>query len=117
MSIKLKRAYDEAAKNDGTRILVDRLWPRGVSKEDAKIDEWLKEIGPTDDLRKKFHNEEITFNAFKKQYLKQLEAEKRQEALDELKKLNKSENQITLVFAAKDEEENQAVVLKEILSK
>lgn len=117
MSIKLKRIYEDAAKSDGNRILVDRLWPRGVSKEDAKLEHWFKEIGPTDTLRKKFHDDEITFGEFKNQYLEQLEAEKRQEALDEIKKLQKSEKQITLVFAAKNEEENQAVVLKELLSK
>lgn len=113
MSIKLKRIYDEPAKNDGTRILVDRLWPRGISKENAKLDHWLKEIGPTDELRKSFHNDDLPFNKFKEKYLKELKSGEQKEALDELREIADKEKQITLLFAAKNEQENQAVILKE----
>lgn len=113
MSIKLKRIYDEAAKNDGTRILVDRIWPRGVSKEKARLDHWLKEIGPTDELRKAFHNDDLSFTKFKEKYLNELKEGEQKEAVDELKKLADENKTITLLFAAKNEEENQAVVLKE----
>lgn len=115
LSIKLKRIYDEPTKQDGARILVDRLWPRGISKEKAQLDHWLKEIGPTDDLRKTFHNDNLPFKEFKEKYLEELKAGKQKEALEELKKIADKEKQITLLFAAKNEEENQAVVLKEIL--
>src|SRR5699024_2300915 len=86
LKIKLKRIYDESAKVDGVRILVDRLWPRGVSKEKAKLDHWLKEIGPTDELRKSFHHDEMSFKQFKEKYLKELKSGEQKEALDELKK-------------------------------
>lgn len=115
MKIKLKRIYDEFAKADGVRILVDRLWPRGVSKEKAKLDHWLKEIGPTDELRKSFHNDEMSFKQFKEKYLKELKSGEQKEALDKLKKITADANQITLLFAAKNEKENQAVILKEKL--
>lgn len=111
--IKLKRAYEKLNDEDGYRILVDKLWPRGLSKEDAKIDEWLKEIAPTDTLRKKFH-ESKDFSAFKAQYKKQLQANKRQEACQKILNMAK-EGTVTLVFAAKNVEENNAVVLKEFL--
>lgn len=115
MKIKLKRIYDESAKVDGVRILVDRLWPRGVSKEKAKLDHWLKEIGPTDELRKSFHHDEMSFKQFKEKYLKELKSGEQKEALDELKKIAADANQVTLLFAAKNEKENQAVILKEKL--
>ncbi|MCF3944675.1 DUF488 domain-containing protein [Oceanobacillus alkalisoli] len=115
MKIKLKRIYDESAKADGVRILVDRLWPRGVSKEKANLDHWLKEIGPTDELRKSFHEDERSFKQFKEKYLKELQSGEQKEALDELKKIADDTKQITLLFAAKNKEENQAVILKEKL--
>lgn len=115
MKIKLKRIYDESAKADGVRILVDRLWPRGVSKEKAKLDHWLKEIAPTDELRKSFHHDEMSFKQFKEKYLKELKSGEQKEALDELKKIAADANQVTLLFAAKNEKENQAVILKEKL--
>lgn len=113
MSIKLKRIYEEPARNDGTRILVDRLWPRGISKEKAKLDHWLKEIGPSDDLRNDFHHEDLSFEKFKKKYLEELKSSEQKEAFDELKKIADKEKQITLLFSAKNEEENQAVILKD----
>lgn len=115
MSIKLKRIYEESAKNDGTRILVDRLWPRGISKEKAKLDHWLKEIGPSDDLRKDFHHEDLSFEKFKEKYLEEIKYGEQKDAFDELKRIVNKEKQITLLYAAKDEDKNQAVILKEKL--
>jgi len=115
LAIRLKRIYDKVAKNDGERILVDRIWPRGISKEKAELDHWLKEIGPTDKLRKAFHNDEISFKDFKEKYLKELKSGEQKEALDELKQIADRHKQITLLFAAKNKEEYQAVILKEHL--
>jgi uncharacterized protein YeaO (DUF488 family) len=112
MNVKLKRAYDEPSRNDGYRILVDRVWPRGVSKDEAKIDEWLKDIAPTKDLRKWFNHDPEKWPEFKKRYFRHLE--ERSEAVDEVKQ-RAAEKTVTLVYAAKDEEHNNAVALKEYL--
>ena len=113
MKIKLKRVYEEPEKEDGFRILVDRLWPRGLSKEKAKVDLWLKEVAPSNELRKAFHGEKMEWVEFKKRYLKELGNCK--EHLEVLRK-KAEEEKVTLVYGAKDEEQNQAVVLREVLS-
>jgi uncharacterized protein YeaO (DUF488 family) len=113
MSIQLKRSYDKPAPRDGTRILVDRLWPRGVTKEKAKIDRWMKEIAPSTELRQWFAHDPEKWPEFRKRYRAEL---KGNEALAELKKVAKKQP-VTLVYAAKDEVHNGAVVLKEILEK
>ncbi|HET7361854.1 MAG TPA: DUF488 family protein [Salinimicrobium sp.] len=110
--IKTKRIYDEYAKKDGYRILVDRIWPRGVSKEDAKLDDWNKEIAPSDHLRKWFDHKEERFEEFKKRYKKELEDH--HDDLKEIKKVAK-EKTVTLLYGAKDEKMNQAVVLQDVL--
>ena len=115
MAVKLKRAYDKAAKNDGKRILVDRLWPRGVSKEDANVYEWLKEIGPSNELRQWFDHDPDKFDEFKEKYRKELQDGEQKGSYDKLKSIQKENSTITLVYAAKDEENNQAQVLKEML--
>jgi len=115
MAVKLKRAYDKAAKNDGKRILVDRLWPRGVSKEDANVYEWLKEIGPSNELRQWFDHDPDKFDEFKEKYRKELQDGEQKASYDKLKSIQKENSTITLVYAAKDEENNQAQVLKEML--
>lgn len=113
MEIKLKRVYEKSAKADGKRILVDRLWPRGLSRDDANIDMWLKEIAPSEGLRKWFHHDAEKWKEFKKRYLLELKTKK--EAIQVLK--NELEaGPVTLVYGAKDEEHNQALVLKEFLS-
>lgn len=119
MAIKLKRIYDEVSENDGIRILVDRLWPRGISKERAKLDYWLKEVGPSNELRKWFHQEadENKFEEFKQKYMSELQSGKQQEALYNLKQIVEANNQVTLLFAAKNETQNQAQILVEILDK
>ncbi|MFH5833392.1 DUF488 domain-containing protein [Halalkalibaculum sp. DA3122] len=111
-TFKLKRIYEEPTADDGYRVLVDRLWPRGVSKEEARLDEWLKEIAPSTELRKWFDHDPNKFKAFSNRYKTEL-AEKQQviEAL-----LKKAENQqVTLLFAARDKAHNHAIVLKEFL--
>lgn len=117
MPVKIKRAYEKAEKSDGMRILVDRIWPRGVSKDDAELDEWLKEVGPSSDLREWFGHDPDKFEDFKKKYKEELEDnEIQKEELEKLKEWTREHNkEITLVFGAKDEKHNQAAVLKEIL--
>ncbi|AXH99142.1 DUF488 family protein [Sporosarcina sp. PTS2304] len=117
MPVQIKRAYDSVEKSDGMRILVDRLWPRGVSKGDAALDEWVKDIGPSKELRQWFDHDADKYEDFKKKYKKELkENDTQREALEQLKQWTKKHNKnITLVFGAKDENHNQAAVLKEIL--
>ena len=110
--IKLKRVYDPYADSDGKRILVDRLWPRGIKKEDARIDLWLKDIAPSDELRKWFSHDPSKWQEFKKRYRKELED--RQETIRDLRTEARRKT-VTLLFAAKDTERNNAVALKEII--
>lgn len=118
MNVSIKRAYQFVNQNDGKRILVDGIWPRGIAKEDLAIDLWLKEIAPSKKLRKWFDHDADKFQEFKKSYKQELEQdEEKKEALQKLKERNQSNKKITLIFGAKDEEHNQAVVLKELLEK
>jgi len=117
MTVHVKRIYETAESQDGYRILVDRVWPRGVSKEKADLDLWMKEIGPSSDLRKWFGHDPDKFTAFKKKYKEELKTGEQNDALEKLKEAVKENNQVTLLFAAKDEEHNQAQVLKEVLDK
>jgi len=114
MSITIKRVYEEPSKEDGKRILIDRLWSRGLTKEKAKIDLWLKNIAPSTELRKWFGHDPAKWQEFKKRYL--VEIKKNIQVLSQLEgELKKG--QVTLVYGAKDEEHNDAVVLKEYLEK
>ncbi|PID25770.1 DUF488 domain-containing protein [Sporosarcina sp. P7] len=117
MVVQIKRIYDDAEKADGLRVLVDRVWPRGMSKQAAQVNEWLKEIGPSTELRQWFNHDPGKFDDFKKKYKEELKNnEAQQEELEKLKNWTKEHKKnITLVFGAKDEKNNQAVVLKEIL--
>ncbi|HZK07166.1 MAG TPA: DUF488 domain-containing protein [Bacteroidales bacterium] len=110
--IKLKRIYDDPSADDGYRVLVDRLWPRGVSKEVAKLDEWDKELAPSTELRKWFDHKEERFDEFARRYREELKDKK--EALDNLREKAKNKT-LCLLYAAKDHKINQAVVLKEVL--
>ncbi|WP_207515721.1 DUF488 domain-containing protein [Longitalea luteola] len=112
MPIALKRIYEPIESKDGYRILVDRLWPRGIKKEEAHIDAWLKEVAPSTELRKWFHNGEGSFADFKKKYLAEL---KDNPALKELRTLFKEHKKITLLYAAKDEKNNHAQILAGVL--
>lgn len=113
--IAVKRVYEEHARADGTRVLVDRLWPRGLTKERAAVDRWLRELAPSDALRKWFHARPGGWTAFRRRYLKELARPECAEALHELYRLANQRKRLTLLFASKNEEYNNAVVLKELL--
>jgi uncharacterized protein YeaO (DUF488 family) len=110
--IHLKRAYEPAVSADGTRILVDRLWPRGVSKERAAIDQWMKDVAPTTELRRWFGHEPKRWNEFRRRYRSELSHH--QELLKELRGMARK-GPLTLVYAARDQEHNEAVVLRDAL--
>lgn len=112
--IKIKRVYEPAEPSDGFRVLVDRLWPRGIKKENARVDIWLKEIAPTTELRKWFNHEPGKWTEFRKLYTKEL---KKSAAVTELKQYLKENKQVTFLYSARDEEHNQAVALKEFAEK
>lgn len=112
MKIQLKRAYDPSSKDDGCRVLVDRIWPRGVRKDQARIDIWLKELAPSTALRKWFGHDPAKWKEFEKRYFAELD--NRGPAVEELVKLAKR-GHVTLVYAAKDEAHNNATALKEYL--
>ena len=114
LSVKVKRVYDDPSAEDGLRILVDRLWPRGLKKEAAKLDEWLKEIAPSNELRKWFGHDPDRWEEFKARYFHELDQQS--EAIHKLKEKASSEN-VTLLFAAHDETYNNAVALKEYLER
>lgn len=110
--LRLKRAYEPAAPDDGKRILVDRLWPRGVSKESAALDDWMKDVAPSTELRRWFGHNPARWAEFQRRY----RAELRQHGaeLDRIRSLAK-EHTVTLVYSAHDEEHNDAVVLRDVL--
>lgn len=112
MEIKIKRIYEAPAKADGFRILVDRVWPRGMTKEKAAVGLWLKEAGPSTELRKWFNHDPAKWTEFKKRYTAELK--KNSGPMDEIKEHAKK-GVLTLVYSAKDEEHNQAVVIREFL--
>lgn len=113
-TIQIKRIYEEASSDDGYRILVDRLWPRGISKERAKLNDWEKEVAPSAELRKWFGHQPERFEEFKKLYKKELK-----EKTEELQRIQHlaQKQKITLLYSAKDTQMNQAVVLQEVLEK
>lgn len=113
MTVAVKRVYEAPASRDGARVLVDRFWPRGLSKANAQIDHWLKDLAPSDELRQWFHAHPDGFETFRKQYLKELKRPEAETAVEELYRLAKK--RLTLLFAYKDEEHNNAVVLKDLL--
>ncbi|HEX7338381.1 MAG TPA: DUF488 domain-containing protein [Rhodanobacteraceae bacterium] len=114
MTIAIKRAYEEPAPTDGQRVLVDRLWPRGVSKDKAALDEWLKDIAPSNELRKWFGHEPAKFAEFKKRFIAELDANEAgwKPLLERARK-----GPLTLVYSAHDEAHNNAVVIKAYLEK
>ncbi len=112
---KNKKSYKPSSKNDGFRILLNRLWPRGVSKEKVKLELWMKEIAPSNDLQKWFSHDPLKWKDFKRAYKKELED--KTELLNEIKDNERKHKTITLIYSAKDEEHNNAVVLKEYLER
>ncbi len=113
--LRTKRVYEPAGKEDGYRVLVDRLWPRGMKKESAKIDLWMKDIAPSDQLRKSFHHEAMKWSEFQKKY--QAELKTKREWLAQLQKLEREHGTLTLLFGARDPDHNQAVIIAEALKK
>ncbi len=113
MILGIKRIYEKVEVTDGTRILVDRLWPRGVKKSTAHIDRWIRDVAPSNDLRLWFNHEPARWEEFKNRYEKELDGNK---AFLELVEFTKK-NDVTLVYAAQDTEHNNAVVLSEMIAK
>ena len=114
MKLKIKRVYEQPSDADGKRILVDRLWPRGVTKEKATLDVWLKDITPTTVLRKWFAHDPKKWNAFRKKYLQEL---KSNEGNVSILKNYLKKGAVTLVYGAKDQDHNEAHVLEEFLKR
>jgi uncharacterized protein YeaO (DUF488 family) len=112
VSIRLKRVYEKPARADGRRVLVDRIWPRGLKKEEARIDQWLREISPSTRLRKWFGHDPVRWKEFKERYAAELDDQREQveQLAQEARK-----GTLTLLFGAKDSEHNNAVALKEYL--
>ena len=115
MAIALKRVYETPSRSDGTRILVDRLWPRGLTKDKAAVDEWLRDLAPSDELRKWFHAQPGHWARFREKYLKELSRSKAEADLRKLYTLARRRKRLTLLFASKDNTRNNASVLKELL--
>ncbi|MGH3019706.1 MAG: DUF488 domain-containing protein [Gaiellaceae bacterium] len=112
MDLRLKRAYEPAVAADGERILIDRIWPRGITRADARLDEWARELAPSTELRRWFGHDPTRFEEFRRRYIEELAPQ--QEKLRELRRRARKET-LTLVYAARDTEHNDAVVLAEIL--
>ena len=111
----VKRVYEPPSHSDGTRVLVDRLWPRGLTKERAAIDAWLRDLAPSDELRKWYHQHTEAWTLFRKRYLKELARPEAAAPLEELHRLASEPRQLTLLFASKNEVRNNAVVLRDLL--
>ena len=115
MRIRLKRVYEPPARGDGARILVDRLWPRGISKESAALTEWMRDIAPSDALRRWYHAHPVQWPAFRKRYLAELAEPAASAALERLHEIAGRRATVTLLFASRNLERNNAVVLKDLL--
>lgn len=114
IEIRIKRVYDPPASDDGKRVLVDRMWPRGLARGEASIDLWCREAAPSHELRRWFGHDPAKWTEFRKRYAGELA---KSEALDELRRVTGSEPRITLLFAAKDVTHNNAVVLRDVLAR
>jgi len=112
IDVRLKRAYEPPAKSDGHRYLVDRIWPRGVSRDEAELEDWLKEIAPSNELRKWFDHDPERWAEFRRRYMSELKQHR-----DELRELARqaADIRITLVYGARDQEHNQAIVIRQYL--
>ncbi|HUI84991.1 MAG TPA: DUF488 family protein [Candidatus Binatia bacterium] len=116
MTVATKRVYEQPSPDDGARILVDRLWPRGLTKNAAALTAWLKELAPSDELRKWYHAHPQQWSRFHERYLKELSSEAAGGALQQLYEMQKEHDRLTLLFASKNEDRNNAVVLRDLLS-
>ena len=115
MAVEVKRVYESAARSDGSRVLVDRLWPRGLRKADVAADEWLRDLAPSNELRKWYHAHPERWTLFRKRYLKELAAPEAEKDLQKLYRLAHKRKRLTLVYASKNETHNNATVLKDLL--
>ena len=116
MTVAVKRVYDPPSRSDGARILVDRLWPRGVRKTEADLDDWLRNIAPSNELRQWYHAQPEQWQLFRKRYLKELTCPDAEKELQKLYVLAQKRKRLTLLFASKNEKYNNAVVLKDLLN-
>ena len=118
MAINVKRAYEKPSAKDGARVLVDRLWPRGIKKTEARIQAWLRDLAPSDPLRRWFHEKGLPefFPEFRKRYLHELTRPAAVSALNDLYSLAWSHKTITLIYASKNEEQNNATILRDLLN-
>jgi uncharacterized protein YeaO (DUF488 family) len=114
--LKIKRAYDKPEATDGQRILIDRLWPRGISKAEAGIDEWQKDLGPSSQLRQWFNHDPLKWEEFRKSYLRELTDPGKKALLEKIAQTARQAN-VTLIYASKDTEHSNALVLAEIIGK
>ena len=115
MPVVVKRVYEPAKRADGARVLVDRLWPRGLSKGRAAVDAWLRDLSPSDELRRWFHATPGAWASFRKRYLKELSRREAASALSELYEMAHGRKRVTLLFASRNKEYNNATVLKDLL--
>lgn len=115
MNVALKRAYDKPSVSDGVRVLVDRLWPRGLTKAKARIDHWLRDLAPSHELRNWYHARPSLWSQFRKRYLEELGAPAASQALEELYGLAAKAKTTTLIYSSKNDEYNNAVVLRDLL--
>lgn len=115
MPVAVKRVYESVSRRDGTRVLVDRLWPRGLRKTEAVVHEWLRNLAPSNTLRKWFHAQPDLWPVFRKRYLKELARPEAQKDLQKLYALALRKKPLTLLFASKNEQHNNATVLKDLL--
>ena len=115
MAVAIKRVYEPASRNDGARVLVDRLWPRGLTKARAAVEEWLRDLAPSNELRRWYHARPEEWQNFRKKYLKELSQPEAEESLLQLYQMAHKRKRLTLLFASKNETQNNAVVLKELI--
>lgn len=115
MTVAVKRVYEAPESSDGVRVLVDRLWPRGLTKEQAAVKFWLCDLAPSTELRQWYHANPDAWNFFRKRYLKELTSPEAGPALEKLQQLAGSQKKLTLLYASRNEERNNALVLKELL--
>jgi uncharacterized protein YeaO (DUF488 family) len=115
MEVAVKRVYEAASPADGVRVLVDRLWPRGLRKEEAAAKYWLRDLAPSTELRQWFHANPEAWRLFRKRYLRELVSPAASAAVEELHRMAEAKRKVTLLCASKNEEHNNAVVLKELL--
>ena len=115
MTVRIKRVYDPPEASDGARVLVDRLWPRGLTKQAASLEVWLKDVAPSDELRKWYHAHLDQWSEFRKRYLRELRSDTAQAALQQLHNLSEKARGVTLLYASKDVKQNHPMVLKQLI--